>query len=196
MRFSDIPISPASLAATTIVAAAFGLATVSWTSTDAVSPADLPMMYEEVTVTAEAEPSSVMVELRSQRSIWLAGENIVLEAEITNLTDAPAFVSAAGLYDLAVQRVSSPDAMAPGGIAFLALAEVGAEDSIVLAPGQTITRQVEVGSDEPFDRPGRYRVSGSWLGADHPAVVPAFEVVVQPDEAIASQQAGRPAPGA
>lgn len=196
MRFSKLPISPASLAATTIVAAALGMATVTWTASDRPSIHDMPVMYEEMTVTAEAGYPGVLVGLRPTRDGYIAGETIEFEAVVENASDEPQLISASGLYDLAVQRISSPDPMSPGSVTFLALAEVGGDDALVLAPGETITRIVSVGAEQPFDLPGRYRVSGSWLGADVPSKVGAFDVVIHADQAIAAQGSPRKTPGA
>ena len=192
MRFSDLPLSPASLTVTSIVAAALGMATMTWSGSAPSRPdATLPVVFEEMTVTAPADEPAVSVTLRPARESWLAGEDVTLEAVIQNDGSRPVVVSAAALYDLAVQRMRSPNPMGLGDVTFVALAEAGASEAIVLGPGETAIRTVKLGADQPFDEPGLYRVSGTWLGGEAPAQVPAFEVLIEASEAIAQKQVRR-----
>ena len=196
MRFSDLPLSPSSLALTSIVAAALGVATFGAGDPASKPLSSLPVVFEEVTVTAPADEPDVAVSLRSERESWLAGESITLEAVIENRGTEPVVVSAAALYDLAVQRISSPSPMGLGDVTFLALAEAGAPDTVALGPGESVSRLVRIGADQPFHEPGLYRVSGSWLGGDQPASVSAFDVLVQGSESIAQRPSPRRSPGA
>lgn len=197
MRLSDLHISPISLALTTVVAATLGVATMVWPASN-VPDASMPVMYEEltITITAVAAEPAVVINLRSARANWLVGEAVTFEAQIQNLSTEAVTVSAAGLYDLAVQKLSSPSPEGLGEVTFLALSEVGRSSSIHLAPGEIAMRLVKLGADQPFDEPGRYRVSGAWLGGDAPAAVAAFDVVIDASESVAEKSIPRRNPGA
>jgi hypothetical protein len=185
-------LSLASLTTTAALGAAFGALTIAWSSTpQAAPPASLPVMTEEVTVTAPAdvEPGLVM-DVHPDREAYLAGEEIRLHATLTNVSDAPLTLSSAGTYDLTVQRVRSDAPMGADDVTFLALAQA-ADGTMVLEPGASVERTVTAGADAPFDRPGRYVVSGSWLGTSSPAVVPAFGVVIEGSESIAAKAVRR-----
>lgn len=196
MRFSDLPLSVTSIASTAALAAALGAATMLWPAQD--RPSDMmPVIFEEITITADApEEPAVVAVLDAPGRSFAAGQPVTVQARIENRGTEPVVVSAAGPYDLAVQRTASPQPMSGGDVMFLSLAQAGDQDSVVLKPGQSVTRVLDLGTEQPFDRPGTYRVTGSWLGADAPAYLPAFEVVVDEPATLAQKDAARPVPGA
>lgn len=181
--------SIASLLTTAAVGATLGMASVLWTSApEAGDPSSMPMVVEELTITAPLPAPTVT--LRPEREEYLAGETVRLLATVANDSDRPVAVSEAGIFDLAVQRVTSPAPSRSGDVAFLALAEAG-DATMVLQPGQARERVITLGSDAPFDEPGRYRVTGSWLGSRAPSEFAAFDVVIAAPESVAARRVRR-----
>lgn len=179
----------ASLLTTAAVGATLGMASILWPAApEAADPASMPVVVEEMTITAP-QPG-LTVTLRPEREEYIAGEAVRLLATVANGSDRPVAVSEAGIYDLAVQRVTSPLPSRHGDVAFLALAEAG-DATVILQPGQVRSRVVMLGSDAPFDEPGRYRVTGSWLGARTPSALAAFDVVIEGSESIAARPVRR-----
>jgi hypothetical protein len=196
MRFNDLCLTVTSLGAAAFLAAALGWSAHGQPATGRAAMEHLPVMFEEVVITAPAEPDGLTATLSPVRETSLRGETLALQATLTNHGDSDEVVQAIGHFDLSVERLSSPGPMGLGGYEFVAIAEATEPAPVVLSPGASISRTITLDSAAPFDAPGRYRVQGSWTGGGRRVEVEPFEIEIADSQAIASRNGARRNPGA
>jgi hypothetical protein len=177
---SQFAVTAASLVTTVIVAGVAGVASVAWRPEAAthVDPS-VPAAYvqeEDVEVVAPSEGLSVALG-PSSHAVATDGD-VVLEATLENQGTLPVVVSSDGVFDLFVQRTSSPLAMSSRDVSFLALCEVAQGKPMLLMPGESITRTISLSPEAPFDQPGRYTIGGRWHGLGSDVDIEPFELEV------------------
>jgi hypothetical protein len=195
MRLRDHLITRTSLVATALVAGALGVASV--TRSPAAEPGDLAgalaAPFEE-TVVITAPVDDLVLEMAPTREAYLLGEPVAFTARLTNVGEDRFLAPDAGVQDLAVERLASVERTGLGGT-FLTLMDVTAPP-IVLAPGQSVLKTIQVGAGEPFDRPGIHRVTGQWLLGDRTVRIPPFDVRIEATMPIAEKTGAVARPGA
>lgn len=183
MRIAGHRVNAVSLLSTAVVAAAMGISSVAWEAH--VAPgADV----ERPAAAAEGSPNQVRVALEPMGDQPGVGQSIDLRASFDNGGGATVATDTdAGVFDLSVQRLSSPEPSRLGETSFLAVCEVGAGAPKSLEPGQKTSHELHLTSGAPFDEPGLYRISGAWRGSGVVAAIAPFDLRVEGPVRVASR---------
>lgn len=173
MRIAGHRVNAVSLLSTALVAAAMGITSVAWDSH--VAPADAVQRADAAPGTASGQVRVTLEPMDEQPG---AAQAIDLRARFDNVGATVATATNAGVFDLTVQRLSSPAQRQLGEMFFLAVCEVGACAPQPLGPGKSASRELHLSSGAPFDEPGLYRVRGAWRGSGVVAAIEPFELRV------------------
>ena len=191
MSFERLPVSRASIVTTALVAAVAGIVSVAWTpSSERPLDAAIAQFSEDVEIVAPEV--GLTMDVASASTMQLAGGDVVLETRLENKGRHPVMIAGDGIFDLSVQKMSSPRPMGLGDVTFLALFQVAKTKAnpMMLLPGQAIRGTLRLAAGTPFDSPGRYVVTGLWNGGEARATIAPFELVIDECRAVACRAAG------